>query len=304
MTSRRVVLLFNPASGRGKAERFARALAGALALDGWETELVDITKVRADPRLDGAHAVVIIGGDGSVHRSAPGIARAGVPMLIAPMGTENLLARELGMRADIDAIRTTLRDGVLARLDMPTVNGTPFLVMCSVGLDAAIVAQADDRRRKHHAGTISKSTYLLPLLGQALHPTLPELRITVDGRTVCDGRRGMLVIANCRRYAARLNPAPDASMTDGLLDVAFYPMRSTLGACRWALLSWLGRHERTGGFIGARGRMIEVASLNGEDPPIQIDGEPAPVEAPSPLRFIADAGRIDALHQRTDCGIG
>ena len=292
--SSRVVLLFNPASGRGKAERFVCALTAALGAGGWRADahnIADLVEGEIEDRVNQARAVVLLGGDGTVHRMAPAIARAGVPMLIAPMGTENLLARELGMRADVAAICRAIGEGSISHIDMPTVNETPFLVMCSVGLDAAIVAQVDSNR----TGKIRRSTYLKPALRQAIRPTLPALRITVDDKIVCDGRQGMLVVANCKRYGARLNPARDASMTDGLLDVAFYPMRSSLDTLRWAALRWLGRQESARGFIKARGRVIEVAGCDEEPAPVQVDGCPGRLEAALPLVFHSDAGRIVVL---------
>jgi diacylglycerol kinase (ATP) len=239
----------------------------------------------------GARAVVVIGGDGTAHHAAPLIAGAGVPMVIAPMGTENLLAKEFGMRAEVGRILRALRDGEVSHIDMPTVNGVPFLVMCSVGLDAAVV----NRVARNRNGRIRKSTYLGPILLQALRPTLPALRVTVDGETVCDGRRGMLVIANCRRYAVGLDPAGGASMTDGLLDVAFFPMRDSIAGVRWALRCRLGRQATARGFIGARGRVIGVVNAGDGEAPVQVDGEPAPERVSLPLSFVADAGKLPVL---------
>lgn len=289
--NRRAVLLYNPASGRGKAKRFADALTDKLRQDGWDTAPTAVGLGAAAPEYEGADAVVVIGGDGTVHHAAPGIATAGIPMVTAPMGTENLLAKELRMPAAIDAVRAALDAGVTSTIDLPTVNGVGFVVMCSVGLDAAVVAEVGSER----AGTIRKSSYFGPVLRQIMKPTIPALRVTVDGETIIDGQRGMLVIANCRRYAVGLNPAKDASMTDGLLDVAFYPMRHAVNGIRWALLSWLQRQNKARGFVGARGRMIEVASADGDCPPVQVDGEPAPEGVALPLRFIADAGKLLVL---------
>ncbi|MCB9847557.1 MAG: hypothetical protein H6814_03990 [Phycisphaeraceae bacterium] len=288
---RRVVLLYNPASGRGKAERFANELTVALRADGWEVERTIAATGAARPNYQGASAAVIIGGDGTAHNAAPGLEASGVPVYIAPMGTENLLSKELGMLARIDQIREAIRDGRTTAIDLPTVNGTPFLVMCSVGIDAAVVAEVNAARN----GKIRKSTYLRPILRQALRPTLPELRIVVDGEVVCEGMRGLLVVANCRRYAVGLNPAREASMTDGLLDVVFYPMNNVIDAAGWALRSLLGEQGSASGFVGARGRVIDVGCADMSPAPIQIDGEPAPAGMSMPLRFIADSGTVTVL---------
>jgi diacylglycerol kinase family enzyme len=100
------------------------------------------------------------------------------------------------------------------------------------------------------------------------------LRVSIDGRRVVDGVQGMLVVANCRQYALRMNPARHAAMTDGLLDVAFMPCRSVSGAAGWAVRCRLGRQASHRDFVSGRGREVHMECCGGGPGlPCQIDGE-------------------------------
>ncbi|MFM7134381.1 MAG: diacylglycerol/lipid kinase family protein, partial [Planctomycetota bacterium] len=96
-----VVVLFNPISGAGRALATAQRLAHALEAEGREVGLVPTERRPGElwlrPRLSGAEALVVVGGDGAVRLSASEAARAGVPLWHAPTGTENLFARAFGM---------------------------------------------------------------------------------------------------------------------------------------------------------------------------------------------------------------
>src|SRR5678815_1398252 len=101
-----------------------------------------------------------------------------------------------------------------------TIAGTevPFVLMCSLGPDASVMRRLDEARR----GPISHLSYIRPILAELRDPCLPRVTIEVDGKRVVDGQTGMVVIANSRQYAIRIDPAYKASMTDGLLDMVFF----------------------------------------------------------------------------------
>jgi len=102
-----------------------------------------------------------------------------------------------------------------------------------------------------------------------------SLSIRADGRVLVAERAGMVVIANSRQYAGRLNPARGASMTDGVLDVLFLPIDSRVGLVRRALQVMRGTHLGHYGVPYALGTDIVIVPKS--PVPLQLDGEHAGV---------------------------
>jgi diacylglycerol kinase family enzyme len=71
----------------------------------------------------GVELVLACGGDGTVTACADGIVGTGVPMAIVPMGTGNLLSRNLGMPMGPDEALVVALGGVRQPIDAGWVNG-------------------------------------------------------------------------------------------------------------------------------------------------------------------------------------
>lgn len=273
----RIVLFSNSASGNGRAtleaERFDRALRG---------KRHRVTRLStADPErnatlcaaLNDSDVLVVLGGDGTVHSVAGYAMRAGKPMYHVPLGTENLFAREFRMDRRLETLERgleALERGRTMEVDVATCNGRTFLLMLSVGPDASVI----HRLAKVRSGTISHMSYVGPILAEAARPALGAVSVEVDGRRVVDGQAGLLVVANSRQYALRIDPARDAAMNDGLLDVVFFRGGSRTDLLGWALSARLGRHMKSKNLVYERGAKIRVTSA-GVELPVQLDGEAA-----------------------------
>ncbi|MEZ6076456.1 MAG: diacylglycerol kinase family protein [Pirellulaceae bacterium] len=84
-------------------------------------------------------AVVSAGGDGTAGALA-NLLPSHVPLLLFPLGTENLLAKHLGITGDVRQSRTILRSYQRHLLDVGRAGQKLFLVMLSCGFDAEVVA--------------------------------------------------------------------------------------------------------------------------------------------------------------------
>lgn len=277
---RRVLLIFNPISGGGRAAAASVGVARRLESAGFAVDSLPTEPGPADRWLDGplgeCDALVVMGGDGSIRTAALSASRTGVPMCAIPFGTENLFARRFGMTQDLDALIHRLRRGCVRMVDVGTANGDPFLTMCSVGLDAEVVHELAARR----SGAITKFAYAQPILRQLFSWRAPELRVKVDGAAWSLPGPGFLVVGCAPEYAARINPASMSVDDDGLLDACFFPCRTAAGAARWVLRCWRGRQERKNCFMHRRGRAISIEGVRGAIRH-QMDGD-AP-RAPQPV---------------------
>ncbi|QOJ00274.1 MAG: hypothetical protein HRU70_07140 [Phycisphaeraceae bacterium] len=270
------LVIVNPSSGRGLARTLAERVGQALEALGVTVSHAspdDLTQPGLSPR--DADLAVVVGGDGTVHRLLPWLVRSRAALYHYPAGTENLFARDWGMRPDPDTLARAVRRWRVRRTDLGEIGHAPgpgpgsrFAVMCSVGLDASVIRRVHADRR----GPISHAAYLRPILAELCDPYLPRLRVRVDGVESAVGR-GLVVVANSRQYAARLNPARDADPTDGLLDPVFLHAESAADAARLALAARLGRLRHEPGTVLRRGVSIEVQIESTEPMIAQADGE-------------------------------
>jgi diacylglycerol kinase family enzyme len=274
----RVVMLFNPIAGAGRSAQAARELSHPLRRGGYEVVLSPTSPGAPEAALRdqtaGATALVVCGGDGAVRLAAPIAIETGVPVYHVPSGTENLFAREFGMTRRAESLLAALAAVQIRRVDIGVVNDRLFLLMASVGFDAEVVHDLASRRGRH----ISHFSYVPSILRRYVRWQPPRLAVTVDGRRLDEDRRGFVVVANSPQYGARLNPGRDASMTDGRLDVVFFPTRSRRELIGWAWRCRRQRHVDDPRLVYERGETIEIVSGSG---PVryQIDGDP-----PDPAR--------------------
>ncbi len=271
----RLVVLRNSISGRAAGRRAVDELVLRLGSAGHETNVREVN--RSMPRdeelviaLRSAVALIVAGGDGTVHHVAPLAMEAGVPLVQFPLGTENLFSREFGI-SSIPCILSALERMKPRKVDVGVCAARPFLLMASVGFDSCVVERVAAARR----GGISHATYARHCASEFVRPRFVSLSIRVDGRVLVAERAGMVVIANSRQYAGRLNPARGASMTDGVLDVLFLPIDSRVGLVRRALQVMRGTHLGHYGVPYALGTDIVIVPKS--PVPLQLDGEHAGV---------------------------
>lgn len=277
----RVAVLANPSSGRGRAKPLVESLAVLLASRGHESF---VRWVREAPLtsddLRGCDLLVLAGGDGTVHHALPLLIESGVAMYHLPLGTENLLAREFGMKRAAEPLLRAMDAGRIRACDVGFAGATPFVLMCGIGPDARIVHRVAASRR----GTISHLSYIGPCLREALRPGIPRVTIECDGREIVREERGVVVVANCRQYGFRINPAPLAGLDDGLLDVVFMPANSSLAVIGWAARGKLGRLTRSRRWKHVQATEAKVR-WHGPEAHIQMDGEAKPSPSEGVLAF-------------------
>jgi diacylglycerol kinase family enzyme len=267
----RIVLLFNPIAGSGKAHATAEAVDRELARAGHSCVLVatqmDPPIRWLDRELEGADVLAVVGGDGAVRLASDAALRTGTPIYHLPLGTENLFAREFGMRRDARQFLAALERGKLREIDVGFANGHLFLLMVSIGFDAEVIAELTRVRR----GSISHVAYVRPILSQVFRWKPQPIDLRIDGERVTNGVPGWVIVANCRQYGMRLDFARRASVDDGLLDVVFMPTAAMHQVIRWLLAARVGLHLRSRHLLYRTGRVVEVTT--DEPQRVQLDGD-------------------------------
>ena len=273
MASGFLLILFNPLAGGGKARAAAQRIEALLRGAGYETQLAP-TRAEAGgdlpARLGDARGLVVVGGDGAVRSAADAAIGSRTPLYHVPFGTVNLFAREFAMTGRPQRLLGALRDHRVRWVDAALAGGRRFLLMASVGFDAQVVHDLARRR----GASISRLSYLGPLVRQMRRWRPPKLAVTVDGAPLDLPGAGMLVVANCRRYMWGLNPAARADMTDGKLDVVFLPIRGKADLLGWMGRCLRGRHLADPRLVHCLGSSVRIDC--DEPQPVQLDGDPSP----------------------------
>src|SRR3712207_2003062 len=213
------VIIGNPNSGsagdEGYLERFAETLrAGGLEVEVLNTERPDhATELSA---AAGDRLVVAAGGDGTVNEVVNGLSE-GATLGILPLGTANVLARELGLPLTPEDACERILTGTPIRMDVGVATdeeGTErrFALMAGIGFDAEVVREVGPRL-KHYLGSLA---FPLVALKVYLRGGLPDVRIS-DGDTAYAAR--FAVVANGSYYGREFQTAEDASLASGGLEV-------------------------------------------------------------------------------------
>lgn len=268
-------------------------------------------ELRSEGSPSAADAVLVLGGDGTLHRQLPHLARTGIPLLVVPRGSGNDFARALGLRTPQESLAAwqrfcsgagNVRDvdlGVITRsatapgrshrihdaaADSPreTRNEKPETLFCCVG---GLGVDADANRRAN-----AMPQWLRAHGGYALAALIATLSfrphtITVSAESAVNLQPSMnqssmekssiswmLAFANAPNYGGGMRIAPQALLDDGLLDLV-----RIRGAGRLRLLRCLHRV-----YSGAHTSLPEVEYFRAAearietDPPLPVyaDGEP------------------------------
>ena len=296
--SRRAALVYNPTKAEGASLRATVARLSAEA--GWEQPAFyettvddlgdDVTRQALDSGVD---AVLVAGGDGTVRAVSEAMTGTGVPLAILPSGTGNLLARnlKLPMTEPAAIVRAVFAGDTLAmdvgwaeivRADGSTEEHA-FVVMGGIGLDAAMIANTRPQLKK----TVGWVAYV-DGAARAL-PTAKPFRVVYElhgKHRLHSARVQSVLFANCGKLPAGLDLIPEASVTDGALDIVIFQPKGLFGwLFVWRRVAWdnsflrrfragrrvLSLRTKDNAVLYSRDEGIELATH--EPHPVQLDGD-------------------------------
>lgn len=210
------VLLFNPKSGGGKAEKFKLASeARARGIEPIElTRGSDLEQLARDAVADGADGLAMAGGDGSQAIVAAIASELDLPYACIPAGTRNHFALDLGVdRDDVVGALDSFVDGGERRVDLADVNGRVFVNNVSLGLYADAVQREGYREAKLKTILDTVPDVLGPA-GEGL-----DLQWTGPGGRQHSSGAAILVSNNRYRLGRAVGSGTRPRIDDGLLGI-------------------------------------------------------------------------------------
>lgn len=175
----RISLVINAASGSAGSVR-PETIRERLAASGLTIACEPDPGLPLRQRLDrasrepGIGALVVAGGDGTVACAASVLCGSETPLGLVPLGTMNLLAKDLGLPIDLDGAVAAIGSGVVRRIDVGAVNGEVFLINSVLGMPARLAHHREAQRgRPSLAGLARWTLGLVRHLGR-----YPRLSVT------------------------------------------------------------------------------------------------------------------------------
>lgn len=309
------VLIMNPKSGGGKAERFQ--LATECRKRGIEPVLLepgdDLRELAEAAVRRGADVLGMAGGDGSQALVASVAARAGLDYVCVPAGTRNHFVLDLGLdRADVVGALDAYADGLERYIDLAEVNGRTFVNNASLGLYAQVVQAPEYRDAK-----LRTAAAMLPDL---LGPQAQPLDLCFTGPDGAEQDTAHLILISNNPY--QLVPAGGGLGTReridrGVLGLVTVTITDAAQASRFLALEAAGQPRRFSGWAAWTAPRFEIRSdtplpvgVDGEalilDPPLVFTARPAALRVRLPrrtLRRSPAARTVQVLSASTVAGL-
>ena len=213
-----VWFVVNPISGTTDKSRIVNLIpeymeAKRFDVKIWYTEFKGhAAQIARQAVEEGVDVVVAVGGDGTVNEIARCLIHTNTALGIIPCGSGNGLARHLFIPMNPEGALQVLSTCTIEALDYGMINETPFFCTCGVGFDAFVSSKFAKSERR---GLL---TYIDNTLREGLRYKPDTYEIEIDGETQ-HYKAFLIACANASQYGNNVFIAPQASMSDGLMDV-------------------------------------------------------------------------------------
>ena len=294
----RALVITNPVAARTEG-RAVRGVLDALRAGGWHVDALathgpgDARRFAEEAVAAGYDVLVSYGGDGTAMQIAAALVGTGVPLGLVPGGTGNLLAGNLRLPRRPDAAARAIVRGRARPVDLGSVERADgihyFAVACGAGFDAELMAgtAAAAKQRWKMAAYIGRALSVLPAVHSVPH------RVVVDGQ-VHEVPAAMVLVANCGELMPPfLRLGRSVVPDDGWFDVIAPRADGVVGSIAAFLDLLRGIESGATRIWVARGRVVEIATLEPPARRVQLDGDAAG-ETPVTARLLSHALQVMA----------
>ena len=288
---KRIIFVVNPNSGTQGKKAILKCIDERLDRSIYDYSIVKTeyaghaTQIAANAVREKVDVVVAIGGDGTINEIARSLVHTETVLGIIPCGSGNGLARHLRIPMEPKAAIDVINRGYELCIDYGKINNILFFCTCGVGFDAFISLKFADSGKRG----------LLTYLENTLHESLryqPETYEIENEEGTVKYKAWLIACGNASQYGNDAYIAPQASLTDGLMDVTIMEPFTVLDVPSLSFQLFNKTIDQNSRVKTMRAKKIKIHRAN--DGVMHFDGDPLmagkelEVEiVPSGLRVIA-----------------
>ncbi|HNY07323.1 MAG TPA: diacylglycerol kinase family lipid kinase [Bacteroidales bacterium] len=220
---KKIVFILNPISGvwHTKQNELEEILENHLDKNKYESEIrvtespTHATVISREAVQDKVDIVVSVGGDGSINQAAKGLTGSQTALGIIPSGSGNGLAHHLNIPFSLASAVDVINQGKIAQIDTVSINEELFVSIAGIGFDALVAQKFAHFRRRGFLSyfQIISQEYLM------YHPQ--KYRLIIDDKVIAC-KALFISFANSNQFGYNTMIAPNAEISDGLVDVCIF----------------------------------------------------------------------------------
>lgn len=289
-----MIFLLNPIAGTGNRSKIRKLIEKKLADSAADFEIHptcpegNYDAIRAKIIREGITDIVIVGGDGTVSSVVHSLRDTGVAFGLIPCGSGNGLAFCAGISKDPHKAIELLFTGTPMLTDAFTINNHFSCMLSGLGFDAQV---AHDFAKQPRRGLV---TYIKQTYANFIKATPYCFEISVNNASFST-EAFFISIANSNQFGNRFTIAPQASLSDGLIDIVIV-QKMTKPRMLLAVLYQIRMGKVKEALYKKKGILYyQTPGLHIKNPgaaPLHIDGDPKPSASSFEIGIIPGAFRL------------
>jgi len=233
----------------------------------------DAVVMAREAAYDGADTVIAVGGDGTIHEVANGLAGTQTRLAVVPGGTGNVFAKELSLPATVEGCIGLLVEGKTITVPLAKANDRYFVLLASAGFDAEVVERMNHRQKN----ALGIAAYVLVGMRHILRKQ-PALWLELPERERLEVQS--VIVTRGKKYGGNVTIAPAGDIEGTTFQVVGLLRKGRWSIAKFAIDALRGRHTESRHVTIRETTSVVVRSSIPSA--AQVDGE---YLGPLPVRF-------------------
>ncbi len=260
----KATLIVNPVSGKGDTTNRRKIITELATNLGWYGDYVETTRylsafqVAKKEASKGTKHIIVCGGDGTIREVLQAVTNKKIAVGIVPLGTGNLLAKNLSLPLDVEEALKVALVGNHKPIDVGVANGEYFSIIAGIGLDAEIMHSAK-RELKDRFGLLA---YVMVAL-RKLNNRSGKYEITLDKKKPFVVKAKTIMASNMGKLTSGIEVVPSTDPQSGSLQLGVIKAQSLSSWINIVIHALLGTADNSPHYDVYEAKNIEITSLSG-----------------------------------------